>query len=57
MTCIKLESVESRGQCINDHILGLRLLSNVFVCSVYLGKISLFMRKILVIGAISEVGA
>lgn len=29
MTHINLESVKSRGQCIKDQVLGLRLLSNV----------------------------
>lgn len=57
MTRMSLESVKSRGQCIKDQVLSLTLLSNVFVCSVYPGKFFLFMRKILVIGAILEVGA
>lgn len=57
MTHMNLESVKSRGQCIKDQILGPRLLSNVYVCSIYLGKNYLFMRKILLTGAILEVGA
>lgn len=49
--------MKSRGQYIKDQVLGPRLLSNTFLCSVYLGKNYVFMRKVLVIGAISEVGA
>lgn len=55
--CMNLESVKSRGQCIKDQVFGPRLLSNVVVCSVYLSKNYIFLRKILVIGAISAVRA
>lgn len=57
MTLMNLESVKSRGHCIKDHVLGPRLFSDVVVCSVYLGKNYVFLTKILVIRAISRVGA
>lgn len=60
MISMNLESVKSAGNVLRIMVLDPRLLktfSNAVVCSVYLGKNYLFMRKKLVAGADWEVGA